>query len=433
MMEDDPYNSESTMSVILCTAGYDHTIRFWEALTGLCQRTLQCPDSQVNRLVIAGNKRILAVAAGPKVKLYNLHAPANEPYAVFSGHSQNVTSMAFHAECRWMVTSSEDGTVKIWDLRTREVSRNHKHGCTVWDVVIHPNQGEIISGDANGNVVVWDLAANRRTHQWIPEEGVGVSSVDVANDGSLLVAANKAGNVFIWRMDQELETTTLTPVARFQAHRLYISRIIISPDVRHICTCSADCTAKVWGIDLAALEEDREKSRVSQSVSSKSSTSVLNGGTQKSSGFPLPMPVLKPQPQSSAQAQNGQLMASLAASLAQSLGGAVPTMSDNDEQPTPALSANPSQKPAKIPMLVAPPDLIPAPGFPLEYSLKGHQRWVWDAAWSADSAYVVTASSDHFARLFELGPEGKETMIRQYHGHHRGLTSVALNDYSENM
>ena len=33
--------------VVLATAGYDHTIRFWEATSGICYRTLQYADSQV--------------------------------------------------------------------------------------------------------------------------------------------------------------------------------------------------------------------------------------------------------------------------------------------------------------------------------------------------------------------------------------------------
>jgi target of rapamycin complex subunit LST8 len=63
--------------------------------------------------------------------------------------------------------------------------------------------------------------------------------------------------------------------------------------------------------------------------------------------------------------------------------------------------------------------------FPLETTLQGHQRWVWDCAFSADSAYLVTACSDHFARLWELSTE---SIIRQYNGHHRGAVCVALND-----
>lgn len=36
-------------SVVLATAGYDHTVRFWEATRGICYRTLQYADSQVRR------------------------------------------------------------------------------------------------------------------------------------------------------------------------------------------------------------------------------------------------------------------------------------------------------------------------------------------------------------------------------------------------
>jgi target of rapamycin complex subunit LST8 len=64
---------------------------------------------------------------------------------------------------------------------------------------------------------------------------------------------------------------------------------------------------------------------------------------------------------------------------------------------------------------------------PCDVVLDNHQRWVWDCAFSADSAYLVTVCSDHYARLWELS---SATVIRQYNGHHRGAVCVALNDYS---
>lgn len=95
-----------------------------------------------------------------------------------------------------MVTSSEDGTVKVWDTRSGSLQRNYIHSHAVNDVVIHPNQGELISGDRGGNVRVWDLGENRCTHQLIPEEDIAVASVSVASDGSLLAAGmNKVTSV----------------------------------------------------------------------------------------------------------------------------------------------------------------------------------------------------------------------------------------------
>jgi target of rapamycin complex subunit LST8 len=110
----------------------------------------------------------------------------------FEGHMNNITGIGFHCEGKWMVTSSEDFSVKIWDTRTGSVQRNYCHSSPVNDVVIHPNQGELISCDQGGNVRIWDLGENRCTHQLIPEEDEPVRSVSVASDGSLLVAGNNA-------------------------------------------------------------------------------------------------------------------------------------------------------------------------------------------------------------------------------------------------
>lgn len=95
-----------------------------------------------------------------------------------------------------MVTSSEDGTVKIWETRTGSIQRSYNHGSPVNDVVIHPNQGEIISCDRAGFVRVWDLAENTCAHHLTPEEDVSVSSVTVGSDGTLLCAANNAVCIF---------------------------------------------------------------------------------------------------------------------------------------------------------------------------------------------------------------------------------------------
>lgn len=230
------------------------------------------------------------------------------------------------------------GTVKIWDTRSGHIQRNYSHGVAVNDVVIHPNQGELISCDRGGNVRIWDLGENTCSHQMIPEEDKSVASVTVATDGSLLCAAvsnSMSGTVYVWRLVTVKDTTQVQPITNFHAHGTYITRVLLSPDVRHIATCSADHTARIWQVDLSRAR-------------TKSPDEEVQEGKE--------------------------------------------------------------------------------PGFEIEQELDGHQRWVWDCAFSADSAYLVTACSDHYARLWELQ---SKTIIRQYNGHHRGAVCVALNDYSE--
>lgn len=169
---------------------------FWEALSGICSRTIPHPDSQVNRLCISPDKRYLAAAGHHTVKLYDIKSSNPNAVLTFDGHTSNITGVAFHCEGKWMVTSSEDGTVKIWDTRSGSVQRNYTHGVPVNDVVIHPNQGELISCDRGGNVRIWDLGENKCSHQLIPEDDVSVASVTVASDGTMLCAGNNAVSAF---------------------------------------------------------------------------------------------------------------------------------------------------------------------------------------------------------------------------------------------
>jgi WD40 repeat protein len=39
------------------------------------------------------------------------------------GHTMNVTAVSFHSEGKWIMTASEDGTIRIWDMR----SVKHQH------------------------------------------------------------------------------------------------------------------------------------------------------------------------------------------------------------------------------------------------------------------------------------------------------------------
>lgn len=71
-------------SVVLATAGYDHTIRFWEATTGRCYRTLQYTDSQVNKLEITPDKQYLAAAGNPLIRLFDVNSSHPHPVCILS-------------------------------------------------------------------------------------------------------------------------------------------------------------------------------------------------------------------------------------------------------------------------------------------------------------------------------------------------------------
>ena len=137
------------------------------------------------------------------MRLYDIKSSNPNPIMQFEGHTNNITGVAFHCEGKWMVTSSEDMTVRVWDTRSGMVQRNYQHSHPVNDVVIHPNQGELVSCDRGGNIRIWDLGESKCTHQLVPVEDVSMASVSVASDGSLLAAGNNLVSWAILRSSEQ--------------------------------------------------------------------------------------------------------------------------------------------------------------------------------------------------------------------------------------
>lgn len=301
--------ADERKSVVLATAGYDHTIKFWEAPTGTCYHTLKYADSQVNQLCVTPDKKFLAVAGNPNVSLFEIQT---KNLRLFEGHTGNVTSAGFQKDRKWMFTGSEDGTVKIWDIRATGYQRNYSSQAAINTAFLHPNQAEIISGDEDGNIRVWDLTKNKCSYKVVPDGKTPIRSLCVASDASAVVAATNRGTVYAWKLTK----TAFELQHKLEAHNTYALKCLLSPDCKFLATASADHTVKLWNVSK---------------------------------------------------------------------------------------------------------------GYTLEKTLKGHQKWVWDCSFSADSAYLVSASSDKTSKLWDL-KHGK--IILEYRGHHKAVTSVALNDSS---
>lgn len=263
--------------VVLATAGYDHTIRFWEAASGTCNRTVKYPDSvrarayprvrywltvcayltlslsfslqQVNCLQIAPDKRYIAAAGNPHIRLFEINSNNPNHVTSYDGHTGNVTCVGFQRHSKWMYSCSDDGTIKIWDLRAPGCQRNYDAGVPLNSVVLHPNQAELLVGDQNGAIRTYDLTANAMSVKLTPGGEAGIRSVDVVRDGSAVVASNNEGKVFFYAPKPaehyELKHT-------LKAHDGYVLKCKVSANGKLLATCSSDKTAKVWSLDESA-------------------------------------------------------------------------------------------------------------------------------------------------------------------------------------
>lgn len=282
-----PPTPEVVDEVVLATAGYDHTIKFWQAHTGKCVRTLQHADSQVNALEISPDGQMLAAAGYQHIRMFDVHGSSTAgPVVNYEGVSKNVMSVGFQEAAQWMFTAGEDGTARTWDLRMRNLQCQcvFQAGAPVNSAVLHPNQHELVVGDANGVVHIWDMRAKAAVSH-TPEPGASVHCVAIDPTAKYIACTTNKCSVHILSADVDspnsskeceegkendkqatnTDQTRLLPVKKIaDAHKRYALKCKFSPCSSMLVTSSADQTCRVWNVDndfelTAEMGEEKQR------------------------------------------------------------------------------------------------------------------------------------------------------------------------------
>ncbi|KAL4506731.1 hypothetical protein ABPG72_001152 [Tetrahymena utriculariae] len=147
-------------NVILATASYDRTIKFWsysdQKIIHQFEYCSQKQTSFVNKIEVSHDKQYLATAGSATINLYDLRDKYKLKH-IYDGYKSNVTSVGFKQNNGWIYASSEDGSIKVHDLVMQGVQKTFNSKEPVNQVVLHPNEVELISADQAGIVKTWDL------------------------------------------------------------------------------------------------------------------------------------------------------------------------------------------------------------------------------------------------------------------------------------
>jgi len=106
--------------------------------------------------VTSNGKTVVSSSDDMTLKVWDLET--GRCRATLEGHTKTVWRVAVTPDGKTIVSSSDDNTLKVWDLKTGSCRATLEgHTKTVWGVAITPDGKTIVSGSDDNTLKVWDL------------------------------------------------------------------------------------------------------------------------------------------------------------------------------------------------------------------------------------------------------------------------------------
>ncbi|MBV8495984.1 MAG: hypothetical protein JO361_04280, partial [Gammaproteobacteria bacterium] len=260
----------------LLTVSLDHTVRVWDARTGL--ELLRVPEVYAGGFSPDGT-RILTAAKGGVVRILDAHT--GTPFLLIRG-PEDVNSIAYSADGARIVTAfskgvwlwdartgarlaefvhpaeeeyyrasfSPDGsrvavatgkTMRVWDARTgRELLVLAGHRDSVITFAYSLDGTRIVSGGTDGTARVWDaLTGKELLHV---EHGGQTWDAMFSPDGRTFATAAADKTIRLWDAATGRQLRVLT------GHVQIVAGVAFSPDGTHLASAAWDRTARVWDL-----------------------------------------------------------------------------------------------------------------------------------------------------------------------------------------
>ena len=230
---------------IIASAGEDQTIKLWQRETGKLIYAFVGVNEPIQTLAISPNsKSIIVGGLDGRISQWQLDtkqykssffARVNAP----DSHDGVILQLAFAANERFIVSASNDKTLRIWGYHTGELKRTLiGHEEAVNTCAISPDSQIIASGSDDKTIKLWRFD-HSYAYQTFSGDRAAVNSLAFSNDGQYLISGGSDKTIKIW----DIKTGEIIKI--WQAHEQAIISIAINPH-RHLIASASRTEIKIW-------------------------------------------------------------------------------------------------------------------------------------------------------------------------------------------
>ncbi|KAG8723843.1 hypothetical protein FRC09_001545 [Ceratobasidium sp. 395] len=170
------------------------------------------------------------------------HAPQTADKSA-EGHHKAVTALAYSPDGAYIVSGSEDCTLRIWDARTGRMVGQPLEGHTgeISSVSFSPDGTRVVSGSRDNTIRIWDVATCTMLGAPLIGHTSGVTSVSYSPDGARIASGSGDKTIRIWDAYTG-QMVGSSPIG----HTNWIRSVSYSPGGAFLVSGSDDKTIRIW-------------------------------------------------------------------------------------------------------------------------------------------------------------------------------------------
>lgn len=236
----------------VATASEDNTARIWSTTGQPLSSLPQGDQKRVTEIVFSPDDQFLLMTSGGSARL--LESLTGRVVSLFSGHSGNITQAAFSPDGTRIVTSSEDGSARVWNARDGQLvsileDRRGARNASVYTARFSPTGRDVVTASADNLARIWDATTGRLKISLRGHQGE-VKSATFSPDGRWVLTASDDMTAQVW------ESGTGARVFTFKGHKSPVVLAEFSQDGARILTIGAGGPALVFTCELCKPVRD---------------------------------------------------------------------------------------------------------------------------------------------------------------------------------